>query len=348
MRAAVYLDAGNVVVEDVPDPEIHQPTDAVVRVVRSCVCGSDLWAYRDTFKRAERSRLGHEFIGEVVETGADVSTVKPGDLVIAPFSYGDGTCPACREGLPTSCPNGGGFGAPGHDGGQGEIVRVPYADANLVVAPGGVSAYDDRGLLKLLALTDVMGTGLHGAMMAGVSAGSTVAVVGDGAVGLCAVLAATAVLAAERVILLSRNPSRQDVGKLFGAAEIVPGRGDAAKDGVLDLTDGRGAPHVVEAVGTPQSWETSIAIVRDGGQVGAVGVPHTAPTIPTMPLIGRNLGVRAGIAPVRSYLPDLLRRVLEDGLDPSPVFDLTLPLDQTPQAYAAMDQRTAIKVALIP
>ena len=348
MRAAVYLEAGHVVMEEVPDPQIQQPTDAVVRVVRSCVCGSDLWAYRDAFKRAEHSRLGHEFIGEVVETGAEVGTVALGDLVIAPFSYGDGTCPACRDGLYTSCPNGGGFGGPGHDGGQGEMVRVPYADANLVVAPGGVSAYDAQALLKLLTLTDVMATGLHGATMAGVTPGSTVAVVGDGAVGLCAVLGATAVLGAERVILLSRNPSRQAVGRQFGAAEIVPGRGDDASEAVLELTDGRGAPHVVEAVGTPQSWETSIAIVRDGGQVGAVGVPHTAPTIPTMPLVGRNLGVRAGIAPVRAYLPDLLRRVLEDGLDPSPVFDLTLPLEETPQGYAAMDQRTAIKVALLP
>ncbi len=241
-RAAVYLDAGNVVVEEVADPVLRQPTDAIVKVVRSCVCGSDLWAYRDTFKRAERSRLGHEFIGEVVEAGAEVGTVKLGDLVIAPFCYGDGTCPACQEGLSSSCPNGGGFGGPHDDGGQGEFVRVPYADANLVVAPGGVSAYDERGLLKLLTLTDVMATGLHGATMAGVTPGSTVAVVGDGAVGLCAVLAATAVLGAERVILLSRNPSRQDIGRRFGAGEIVPGRSDDALEAVLEVDRTDAAP----------------------------------------------------------------------------------------------------------
>jgi threonine dehydrogenase-like Zn-dependent dehydrogenase len=348
VRAAVYLDAGDVVVEDVPDPTIQLPTDAVVKVIRGCVCGSDLWAWRDTFKRQPHSRLGHEFIGVVEAVGSDVRATKVGDLVLAPFSYGCGHCWWCRQGLQTSCPQSGTFGGGGDDGGQGEAVRVPFADANLVTAPGGLEAYDDAGLLDLLACTDVLATGLHGASMAGVTAGSTVVVVGDGAVGLCAVLASVEVLGAERIILLSRNPARQELGRRFGATDVVAARGEEAKQAVLDLTEGHGAPSVVEAVGTPESWQTAIDTVSDGGQVGAVGVPHTAPTIPTMPLLGRNLGVRVGIAPVGRYLADLVRRVTEEGLHAGPVFDLTLPLAETSAAYAAMDRREAIKVALVP
>ena len=348
MRAALYVDAGHVVVDDVPDPTIQEPTDAVVRVVRGCVCGSDLWAWRDTFKRASRSRLGHEFIGVVEEVGSGVSATKVGDLVAAPFSYGCGHCWWCRRGLQTSCPESGTFGGTGQDGGQGEAVRVPFADANLVAAPGGLDAYDDTGLLNLLACTDVMATGLHGATMAGVTEGSTVVVVGDGAVGLCAVLASTELLKAERVILLSRNPARQELGRQFGATDVVEGRGEGAKQAVLELTDGHGAPSVVEAVGTPDSWQTALDTVCDGGQLGVVGVPHTAPSIPTMPLMSHNLGVRGGFTPVGRYLADLVRRVTEDGLAPGAVFDLTLPLAETAAAYAAMDRREAIKVALVP
>jgi hypothetical protein len=207
---------------------------------------------------------------------------------------------------------------------------VPFADANLVVIPGGVEAYDDAGLLDLLATSDVMATGLHGAVMAGVAEGVTAVVVGDGAVGLCAVLGAVSLLKAERVILLSRNPARQAVGRQFGATDVVAVRGEEAKEAVLDLTDGHGAEAVVEAVGTPDSWATALDVVGDGGQIGAVGVPHTAPTIATMPLLGRNLGVRVGIAPVRRYLPDLVGRVVGGTLTPGVVFDLTLPLEQTP------------------
>jgi threonine dehydrogenase-like Zn-dependent dehydrogenase len=348
LLAALYLDAGDVVVDEVPDPTVQKPTDAVVRVLRGCVCGSDLWAWRDTFKRESRSRLGHEFIGVVTDVGAEVTQTKVGDLVAAPFSYGCGHCWWCRRGLQTSCPDSGTFGGRGEDGGQGEAVRVPFADANLVVAPGGVEAYDDTQLLSLLATTDVMATGLHGATMAGVTEGSTVVVVGDGAVGLCAVLASTRLLGAERVVLLSRNPARQAVGRRFGATDIVEGRGEEAKQAVLELTDGHGAPSVVEAVGTPQSWQTVLDTVCAGGQVGVVGVPHTAPTIPTMPLMSENLGVRCGFTPVRRYLDDLVSRVVDGSLVPAPVFDLTLPLADTPAAYAAMDRREAIKVALVP
>ncbi len=347
MRAALYLDAGNVVVDDVPDPVLQQPTDAIVRVVRSCVCGSDLWAWRDTFKRAERSRLGHEFIGVVDEVGADVRGLQPGDFVIAPFCYGDGTCEYCRAGLQSSCPNGSGWGAPGEDGGQGEALRVPFAEANLAVVPDGSAELPEPTLLALLSLSDVMATGLHGVRMAGVTEGSTVVVVGDGAVGLCAVLAARSIAGAERVVLLSRHEARQAVGRRFGATDVVPQRGQEAIDAVHDLL-GLGAAHVVEAVGTPQSWETALGVARDGGQVGAVGVPHVTPSIELKPLVSRNLGVRGGIAPVGHYLPDLLDLVVKGELDPSPVFDRTLPLADVADAYALMDRREAIKVALVP
>ncbi|MCE7482011.1 alcohol dehydrogenase catalytic domain-containing protein [Microbacterium profundi] len=348
MRAALYIDAGSVIVDDVPDPVIQADTDAIVRVVRSCVCGSDLWSYRDTFKREPRSRYGHEFIGVVEQVGSAVQTAKVGDLVVAPFSYGCGTCWWCEQGLPTSCPNRGTWGIGTEDGGQGEALRTPYADANLVVAPGGLAAYDDAGLLDLLACTDVMATGLHGAVMAGVGEGSTAVVVGDGAVGLSAVLGATQILGAERVILLSRNPARQELGRRFGATDVVAERGEDAKRAVLELTDGHGAAHVIEAVGTAQSWQTALDAVSDGGMIGAVGVPHTAPTLDSKTLLVRNVGVRLGICPVRRYLDDLVGRVVAGTLKPGAVFDVTLPLEQTPEAYALMDRREAIKVALVP
>lgn len=348
MRAALYLAAGDVIVDDVPDPILIEPTDAIVRVVRSSVCGSDLWAYRATFPRAERSRLGHEFIGVVEAIGAEVRDLRIGDLVIAPFSFADGNCAACATGLYTSCPRSGTWGAPGNDGGQGEALRVPFADANLVTVPDGSPDLADASLLSLLTLADVLATGLHGAEMAGVTEGSVVTVVGDGAVGLCAVLAARSILGADQVILLSRHPDRQEVGRTFGATEVISSRGEEAVAAVRELTDGLGSRHVIEAVGTPQAWETALGAVRDGGQVGAVGVPHTTPTIDLKPLLLRNLGVRVGIAPVRKYLPDLVGRVTRGELNPAPVFDLTLPLEATARGYAAMDTREAIKVALIP
>jgi threonine dehydrogenase-like Zn-dependent dehydrogenase len=348
MRAALYQAAGDVIVADVADPAIVEPTDVIVQVLRSCVCGSDLWAYRATFERTPGSRLGHEFIGIVSEVGADVRTLRVGELVIAPFSIGDGSCPACQAGLYTSCPQSGTWGAPGYDGGQGEALRVPFADANLVVVPEGNAELGDAELLSLLALTDVLATGLHGAEMAGVSEGSTVAVVGDGAVGLCAVLAASSILRAERIILLSRHADRQQLGRRFGATDIVESRGDEAVAAVRELTAGLGPAHVVEAVGTPQAWETAIGAVRDGGQIGAVGVPHTTPSVALIPLLARNLGVRLGVAPVRRYLPDLLGRTLRGEIDAAPVFDVTMPLADTANAYAAMDSRQAIKVALVP
>lgn len=346
MRAAIYQAAGLVTVEQVPDARLQDPKDAVVRVVRSCICGSDLWAYRGIINRTAGSRLGHEFIGVVEEVGADVRTVKAGDLVVAPFQWSDNTCPACRDGIHTRCEHGGTFGAPGTDGGQGEAVRVPEADGTLVAVPGGVDGVDPSILPALLALSDVAGTGLHGAVLAGVTEGSTVAVVGDGAVGLCAVLGATKVLGAERVILMSRHDDRAELGRAFGATDIVAERGEEGIARVRELTGGLGVRHVVEAVGTPESWEMSIGMARVGGTIGAVGVPHTSPQLGIFQPFVQHLTLSFGIAPVRKYLPDLVGRVLDGSYDPGAVFDLTLPLADAADGYAAMSDRRSIKTML--
>jgi len=346
VRAALYQAAGEVVVDDVPDATLAEPTDAVVRVLRSCICGSDLWAYRGVIDRPAGSRLGHEFMGVVEEVGVDVRTVRPGDLVVAPFQWSDNTCPACRDGIQTRCDNGGTFGAPGTDGGQGEAVRVPQADGTLVAVPGGVDGVDESLLPALLALTDVAGTGLHGAVLAGVGEGDTVAVIGDGAVGLCAVLGARQVLGAERVILMSRHEDRTELGRKFGATDVVPSRGEEAVAAVRELTGGRGVRHVVEAVGTPEAWDTAIGMARVGGTIGAVGVPHTTPQLGLFPPFRQHLTISMGVAPVRRYLPDLMDRVLAGTFDPGPVFDLTLPLEKTAEGYAAMSERRSIKTML--
>jgi threonine dehydrogenase-like Zn-dependent dehydrogenase len=257
VRAALFMSPGDVVVGEVPDASLAEPTDAVVRVLRSCICGSDLWSWRGVTTRAAGSRLGHEFLGTVEAVGADVRTVAVGDLVIAPFQWPDNTCPACADGLQTSCVNGGTFGAPGTDGGQGEAVRVPQADGTLVAVPGGTAAVDDVLLTALLATTDVAATGLHGATLAGATEGSTVAVIGDGAVE---------VLGAERVILLSRHADRAALGRRFGATDVVGTRGDEGIAAVRELTGGWGVRHVVEAVGTPESWAMATGMARDGGR----------------------------------------------------------------------------------
>ena len=346
MRAALYLSAGDVIVDEVPDASLAEPTDAVVRVLRSCICGSDLWSYRGVITRAARSRLGHEFLGIVESVGSDVTSVRVGDLVVAPFQWSDNTCPACLDGLQTSCVNGGTFGAPGTDGGQGEAVRVPQADGTLVAVPGGQGATGEELLPALLATSDVAATGLHGAVLAGAGEGSTVAVIGDGAVGLCAVLGAVTVLGAERVILMSRHADRQVIGKGFGATDIVEARGEEGISAVRELTGGLGVRHVVEAVGTPESWAMAIGMAREGGSIGAVGVPHTMPQLPLFEPFIHHLSINLGIAPVRRYLPDLIARVIAGTLDPSPVFDTTLPLAQVAEGYAAMSARESVKVML--
>ncbi len=343
MRATVIHAPQDIRVEEVPDPVVRHPGDAVVRVLRSCICGSDLWAYRGESAREPGQRIGHEFLGVIEETGAEVSGFRAGDLVVAPFVWSDGRCDFCTEGLTTSCPDGGFWGSPGSDGGQGEYVRVPYADATLVALPAE-AAGDDRLLAALLTLSDVLGTGHHAALGAGVRPGSTVAVVGDGAVGLCGVLAAHR-LGAERVIALGRHQARTDIAVKFGATDVVAERGEAAVEAVGELTRGQGAHAVIEAVGTEQSMRTAVGITRDGGAIGYVGVPHGSGTgLDLGAMFGRNIALRGGAAPVRTYIPELLPDVLGGVIDPSPVFDLEVGLDGVPDGYRAMDERTALKV----
>ncbi|MDX2405874.1 zinc-dependent alcohol dehydrogenase family protein [Streptomyces microflavus] len=347
MRATVIHAPHDIRVEEVPDPAIRQPTDAVVRVLRACICGSDLWAYRGESARQPGQRIGHEFLGVVEETGAGVGGFAVGDLVVAPFVWSDGTCAYCAEGLTTSCPEGGFWGSVGSDGGQGEAVRVPHADGTLVKLPAA-AASDDRLLTALLALSDVLGTGHHAALGAGVTKGSTVAVVGDGAVGLCGVLAAKR-LGAERIIALGRHSARTDIARRFGATDVVAERGEAALAAVRELTRGEGAHSVIEAVGTEQSMRTALDIVRDGGAIGYVGVPHgSASGVDLGVMFDRNIALRGGVAPVRTYIPELLPDVLDGTIDPSPVFDLSIGLDEVPAGYRAMDGRTALKVLITP
>ncbi|MEW2585953.1 zinc-dependent alcohol dehydrogenase family protein [Streptomyces virginiae] len=347
MRATVIHAPHDIRVEEVPDAAIQRPEDAVVRVLRACICGSDLWAYRGEAARRPGQRIGHEFLGVVEETGSAVSGLRAGDLVVAPFMWSDGTCEYCTEGLYTSCDHGGFWGSVGHDGGQGEAVRVPHADGTLVKLPAEAVS-DDHLLTGLLALSDVMGTGHHAALGAGVREGSTVAVVGDGAVGLCGVLAAKR-LGAERIIALGRHTVRTDIAKLFGATDVVAERGEAAEAAVRELTGGRGATCVIEAVGTEQSMRTAVGITRDGGAIGYVGVPHGSGTgLDLGVMFDRNITLRGGVAPVRAYIPELLRDVLGGIIDPAPVFDRAVSLDEVPDGYRAMDDRSALKVLIKP
>ncbi|MCS5719125.1 zinc-dependent alcohol dehydrogenase family protein [Herbiconiux sp. CPCC 205763] len=339
MRAVVFNAAFDVSVEEVPDPEIVASTDAIVRVVATCICGSDLWYYRGVTDRRPGSRIGHEFIGIVEAVGTDVGAVAVGDFVIAPFMYSDGTCPHCRHGITSSCLHGGFWGAHGVDGGQGEFVRVPLADGTLVVVPGGRP--DDALIPHLLALSDVCSTGHHAAVGAGVLPGMTVAVVGDGAVGLSGVLAARR-LGATRIIALSRNPARQAVATEFGATDLVEVRGQDAVGAVLELTGGLGADATLECVGTGEAMNTAFAIARPGSRVGFVGVPHEV-EFPINIAFDNNVGLGGGLAPARAYLPELLAAVLDGSLRPGRVFDLEVAFEDLPEGYAAMDERRAIK-----
>lgn len=342
MRAAIFQEPGSVSVGDRPDPGIVEPTDAVVRVVLACVCGSDLWFYRGETPMEAGVPVGHEFIGVVEDVGAEVRGVKAGDLVIAPFAFSDGTCPHCRHGVQTACSNGGFFPVPGGDGGQGEAVRVPQADGTLVAVPGSGHGADQ--LASFLTLSDVMGTGHHAAVCARVQEGDTVAVVGDGAVGLCAVLAARR-LGAERIIALSRHAPRQALAREFGATDIVEVRGKEATAAVRELTGGVGADAVLECVGTGDAMKTALAIARPFSMVGYVGVPHGV-EFDVGSMFFRNKGVQGGPAPARQYIPELLEDVLDGTIDPGRVFDLETDLESIGEAYAAMDERRAIKSLL--
>jgi threonine dehydrogenase-like Zn-dependent dehydrogenase len=344
MRATIMHRAGDVRIENVPDPRIEEPTDAIIRVVRACICGSDLWPYNSMEPSETGQSMGHEAIGVVEEIGADVHTLKRGDLVVMPFAISDGTCEFCREGLQTACVHGGFFGNNGTNGAQAEALRIPYADGTLYPLPVGE---DDALLPSLLTLSDVMGTGHHAAVVAKVAPGNAVAVVGDGAVGLCGVIAAKR-LAAEQIIILGRHPDRIALAREFGATDVVSERGAEAIERVKQLTGGHGVPSVLECVGLDQSVETAIEIARPGGAVGRVGVPqHTA--IPgAEPSFYNNVTIGGGPAPVRAYIDDLLPDVLDGRIDPGRVFDRVVGLDQVPDGYRAMNEREAIKVMVTP
>jgi len=341
MRAAVFCGPRCIEVADRPDPVVVAPTDAVVRVVFGCVCGSDLWYYRGESPHAP-GPIGHEFIGVVEQVGGDVRSIARDDFVVAPFKFSDGTCPHCRAGWTSNCVSGAPFGTDGIDGGQGEAVRVPFADGTLVKVPG--SGHSDETMRSLLTLSDVMATGHHAAVSGSVRPGNVVAVIGDGAVGLCAVIAARR-LNATRIIALSRHAARQALARTFGATDIIAERGDAAIQAILQMTDGVGVDAALECVGTAQSFATAFAIARPGSMVGFVGVPHGV-EVPIDTMFGRNIGLRGGAAPVRRYLPELLDDVLEGRIDPGRVFDVETNLDGVAEAYRAMDERRAIKSLL--
>jgi threonine dehydrogenase-like Zn-dependent dehydrogenase len=337
--------AGDVRVEDVPDPKLEQPTDALVRVLRACICGSDLHPYRGMPASEQGSPMGHEFLGVVEETGSEVTALTAGDVVIAPFAYSDNTCEFCREGLHTSCRQGGFWASGGIGGGQAEAVRVPLADGTLVKAPVG----EDSALIpSLLTLSDVFLTGHHCAVQARVGARTTVTVIGDGAVGLSAVLAARR-LGAERIILMGRHEDRTGLGREFGATDVVAERGAEGIERVRELTGGDGTHTVLEAVGHKDAYEMAVGVVRAGGVISRVGVPqYEEAPIGFGSLFGRNITLTGGPAPVRAYIEDLLPDVLEGRIEPGRVFDRTVDLDGVPDGYRAMDIRQALKVLVRP
>jgi threonine dehydrogenase-like Zn-dependent dehydrogenase len=335
--------AGDVRVEDVPDAHLIEQTDALVRVTRAAICGSDLWPYKSMEPADSGRRMGHEFIGIVEAVGSEVRTVKTGDLVVSPFLWSDGTCVFCHEGLQSECLHGGRYGSDDVDGGQGEAVRVPQADGTLLVLP---VAEDDALMPSLLTLSDVMGTGHHAAVAAKVAPGRSVAVVGDGAVGLCGVIAAKR-LGAEQIILLGNNPDRIALGKEFGATDIVRQRGDEAVERVRELTGGLGAHSVLECVGLEQAVVTALEIARPGGAVGRVGVPEHD-TTPTGIAFWKNASMAGGPAPVRAYIEELLPDVLEGRIEPGRVFDRTGTLDEVPEGYRLMNEREVLKFQIKP
>jgi threonine dehydrogenase-like Zn-dependent dehydrogenase len=344
MRATVMYGAGDVRVENVPDSQIKEPTDAILRVTSACICGSDLWPYHLRRPEDGAQRMGHEAIGIVEAIGADVRTLKKGDLVIMPFAFSDGTCVFCHEHLQTACLHGGFFGNGGMDGAQAEALRIPQADGTLFVLP---VRGDDALMPSLLTLSDVMGTGHHAARVARVTPGVTAAVIGDGAVGLCGVIAARR-LGAERIIMLGRHPDRLALAKDFGATDIVSERGEEGIARVRDLTNGFGAHAVLECVGTDQAMATAVGIARAGGAIGRVGVPHYDVVPAAQPLFYKNINVGGGPAPVRAYIEELLPDVLEGRIEPGRVFDRMVDLDGVPDGYRAMDEREFIKIMIKP
>jgi hypothetical protein len=344
MKATVMYRAGDVRVENVADQTVVNPTDALIRISRACICGSDLWPYKELAPVAGGRRMGHEAIGVVEALGKDVRRIKRGDVVVMPFAYSDGTCEFCQEGLQTSCVHGGFYGVGDVGGAQAEALRVPQADGTLFPLPVGE---DDALMPSLLTLSDVMGTGHHAAIAARVRRGKTAAVIGDGAVGLCGVIAARR-LGAERIIVLGRHPDRIALARDFGATDVVSERGDAAVARVRELTGGHGAHSVLECVGSEQAMVTAMAIARPGGAVGRVGVPHYDATPASQPAFYSNVTVSGGPAPVRAYIAELLPDILEGRIQPGRVFDRVVGLDGVPEGYRAMNERKALKVMVKP
>jgi threonine dehydrogenase-like Zn-dependent dehydrogenase len=344
MRATVMHSAGDVRIEDVPDARLVEPTDALIRIIRACICGSDLWPYKNMEPTDGGRPMGHEAIGVVEAIGAEVSTVKPGDLVVMPFAFSDGTCLFCEDGLQTECVHGGFFGNADVGGAQAEALRIPQADGTLyalLADPG------EALMPSLLTLSDVLGTGHHAAVVAGVGPGKKVAVVGDGAVGLCGVIAAKR-LGAEQIVILGRHEERTDLAREFGATDVVAERGAEGVERVRELTDGFGAHSVLECVGLDQSTQTAIEIARPGGAIGRVGVPQSEPMPGGQTSFYGNVRIGGGPAPVRAYIEELLPDILDGTIEPGRVFDRTVDLDGVPDGYRAMDEREALKVMVEP
>src|SRR3954469_22781487 len=344
MRATLMYAAGDVRVEDVQDPSIVEPTDAIIRITSACICGSDLWPYADLEPTTTGRPMGHEAIGVVEDVGTDVRTIKPGDLVVMPFAFSDGTCAFCHEGLQTECVHGGFFDDYGTSAAQAEAVRIPLADGTLFPLPVGE---DDELMPSLLTLSDVLGTGHHAAVVSEVGPGKSAAVVGDGAVGLCGVIAAKR-LGAEQIIVMGRHDDRIALAREFGATDLVAQRGEEAVERVRELTGGEGVHSVLECVGHGASMETAIGIARPGGAVGRVGVPQHTEIPGSMPAFFGNITVGGGPAPVRAYVDELLPDILEGRIEPGKVFDRTVGLDGVPDGYRAMADRESIKVMVTP
>ena len=339
MRGVIMHAPGQIRVADRDNPTIEQPTDAIIRLSATCICGSDLWPYRGA-DPVQDTPMGHEYVGIVEEVGTEVRTITPGQFVIGSFLTSDNTCEICRAGYQSRCVHTEGMNGIGT---QAQLARVPLADGTLVATPG---IPDDELIPSLLAASDVLGTGWFAAVAAATGPGKTVAVVGDGAVGLLGILAASQ-LGAERVIAMSRHAQRQKLAVEFGATDIIAERGDAGVAAVKELTNGLGAHSVIEAVGTQESMMQAIRATRPGGHIGYVGVSHDV-TLPGQELFFSGVHLHGGPAPVRQYLPDLIERIWSRQIDPGKVFDLTLPLEQAADGYRAMDERRAIKVLLTP
>ncbi|MFF5546366.1 zinc-dependent alcohol dehydrogenase family protein [Streptomyces olivaceoviridis] len=338
MHGAVIHAPGDVRFETLDDPEILEPTDAIIRTAVTCVCGSDLWPWRGLDATDEAHPMGHEYVGFVEAVGSEVASVEPGQFVVGSFATSDNTCANCRNGWQSNCLNREFMSTC-----QADYVRIPNAQGTLVATDG---VPDEEFWPGLLAVSDVMGTGWYAAEAAEVKPGSTAVVVGDGAVGLCAVIAAKE-MGAERIVAMSRHEPRQKLAREFGATDIVTERGEDGVARIKEMTDGIGADSILECVGTAQAMQQALHSARPGGNVGFVGLPHEV-AIDGQELFFTHVGLRGGPAPVRRYLPDLIDRVLSGRIDPGRVFDLTLPLEQVAEGYRAMDERRAVKALLTP